>query len=160
MMRVLFLCTGNYYRSRFAEIFFNWHAQQRGIAWRAASRGLMLVKENIGPLSCHTIARLAALGIPFDEHQRLPRAVCCEDFEAAEHIVAVKRAEHHPLLQAQFPEWLERVEFWDIHDVDCAEASEAIPALETHVLALLARIAGPPPDTRDTKMIQGEAPMQ
>ena len=26
MKTVLFLCTGNYYRSRFAEIFFNWHA--------------------------------------------------------------------------------------------------------------------------------------
>lgn len=141
MKRVLFLCTGNYYRSRFAEIFFNWHAQQRGIGWRAASRGLMLVKENVGPLSCHTIDRLTALGIPFDGHQRLPRAVEYEDFQAAQHIVAVKRAEHHPLLQAQFPEWLERVEFWDIHDVDCAEASEAIAELESRVLALLNRLA-------------------
>lgn len=141
MKRVLFLCTGNYYRSRFAEIFFNWHAQQRGIAWRASSRGLMLVKENVGPLSCHTIARLTALGIPLDAHQRLPQAVACEDLEAAQHIVAVKRAEHHPLLQAQFPEWLERVEFWDIHDVDCAEASEAIAELESRVSALLNRLA-------------------
>lgn len=138
---VLFLCTGNYYRSRFAEIFFNWHAQQRGIAWRAESRGLMLVKENVGPLSCHTVARLTALGIPFDAHRRLPLAATCEDFQAAQHIVAVKRAEHHPLIAAQFPSWLEHVEFWDVHDVDCATASEAMPALESQVLALLARLA-------------------
>jgi protein-tyrosine-phosphatase len=36
----LFLCTGNFYRSRFAEIFFNWHAEQLEIPWRAYSRGL------------------------------------------------------------------------------------------------------------------------
>lgn len=138
--RVLFLCSGNYYRSRFAEIFFNWHARQRGMAWQAASRGLMLVKENVGPLSCHTIARLTALGIPFDDQLRLPRAAAYDDFAAAQHIVAVKRAEHHPLLEAQFPQWLARVEFWDIHDVDCAHASEAMAALEAHVLKLLDRL--------------------
>lgn len=31
MKRVLFLCTGNCYRSRFAEICFNWHAEQRNL---------------------------------------------------------------------------------------------------------------------------------
>ncbi|HEX7448421.1 MAG TPA: low molecular weight phosphatase family protein [Pirellulales bacterium] len=138
--RVLFLCTGNYYRSRFAEIFFNWHARQRGMAWQAASRGLMLVKENVGPLSCHTTARLTALGISFDEHLRLPQAAARDDFETAQLIVAVKRAEHHPLLESQFPQWLPRVEFWDIHDVDCANASEAMPELEAHVLRLLDRL--------------------
>lgn len=35
---VLFLCTGNYYRSRFAEIYFNALAAQRGSPWRADSR--------------------------------------------------------------------------------------------------------------------------
>lgn len=139
--RILFLCTGNYYRSRFAEVFFNSQARQRGIAWHAASRGLMLVKENVGPLSCHTIARLTKLGIPFDAYQRLPQAVTCDDFLAAHHIVAVKKAEHHPLIEAQFPEWLARVEFWDVHDVDCASASEAMHALESQVLALIARFS-------------------
>ena len=39
MPTVLFLCSGNYYRSRFAEIFFNWLAPQQGLNWRAESRG-------------------------------------------------------------------------------------------------------------------------
>ena len=141
MNQVLFLCTGNYYRSRFAEIFFNWHAERRRISWRATSRGLMLVAENAGPLSCHPIARLTALGIPLDAQQRLPLAATTEDFHTARHIIAVKKAEHHRLIEAHFPTWLERVEFWDIHDVDCATASEAMPALETQVLALLMRLS-------------------
>ena len=36
---VLFLCTGNYYRSRFAESLFNSVAGKMGLPWRASSRG-------------------------------------------------------------------------------------------------------------------------
>lgn len=139
--RVLFLCTGNYYRSRFAEIFFNWHARAREVPWRAASRGLALVGSNVGPLSCHTVARLTALGIPIDEQQRPPLAVTEDDFAAAHHVVAVKEVEHRPLIEARFSRWLDRVEFWEVHDVDCATAEQAIPVLETQVLALLRRFA-------------------
>src|SRR5262245_59358254 len=39
MKKILFLCTGNYYRSRYAEEIFNHIAEQRGLAWRAFSRG-------------------------------------------------------------------------------------------------------------------------
>jgi hypothetical protein len=35
---VLFLCTGNYYRSRFAEVLFNSVAGKMGLPWRASSR--------------------------------------------------------------------------------------------------------------------------
>ena len=34
---VLFLCTGNYYRSRFAEILFNSVASKLGLPWQASS---------------------------------------------------------------------------------------------------------------------------
>lgn len=39
---ILFLCTGNYYRSRHAEAVFNHHAAAVGLGWRATSRGLAL----------------------------------------------------------------------------------------------------------------------
>ena len=40
MKTVLFLSTGNYYRSRFAEILFNSIAPRYGLPWKAESRGL------------------------------------------------------------------------------------------------------------------------
>jgi protein-tyrosine phosphatase len=38
--RVLFLCTGNYYRSRYAEEVFHHNARQEGLARVAVSRGV------------------------------------------------------------------------------------------------------------------------
>jgi protein-tyrosine-phosphatase len=35
MKTLLFLCTGNYYRSRYAEELFNHHAARGGLLWQA-----------------------------------------------------------------------------------------------------------------------------
>ncbi len=51
---VLFVCTGNYYRSRFAELFFTARAAQAGLPWAAQSRGFILAPQNIGPISPFT----------------------------------------------------------------------------------------------------------
>ena len=66
MNAVLFLCTGNYYRSRFCEEYFNHLAQGHSLPWRADSRGLapdITVFRNPGPLSIYTRQRLAALDV-------------------------------------------------------------------------------------------------
>jgi protein-tyrosine phosphatase len=143
MNRVLFLCSGNYYRSRFAEILFNWHARQRGLMWIADSRGLQLDPLNPGPISRHTRTWLAARGISCESFSRLPLAVVDADFAASQRIVAVKEAEHRPLVEAHFPRWRERVEYWHVHDLDCATADEAIPLLEREVLDFLDQLAAP-----------------
>jgi len=39
MKKILFLCTGNYYRSRYAEEIFNHLAKREDLPWRAFSRG-------------------------------------------------------------------------------------------------------------------------
>jgi len=137
---VLFLCTGNYYRSRFAEVYFNWHAHEMGLEWNAFSRGLALVPSNPGPMSHYTVQRLKVLGIPIDKYQRLPQDVTANDFAAAHHIVAVKGGEHRPLMQSRFPAWVECVEFWEVHDLDCAGPEETMSHLEREVLALIDRL--------------------
>jgi protein-tyrosine phosphatase len=141
---VLFLCTGNYYRSRFAEIFFNWHAERQSVLWRAESRGLELFPDNTGPMSAHTAARLRKHGIPFDRYERLPLALSHQDLETAHHVVAVKETEHRPLLERKFPTWVERVEFWEVHDLDYAIPEVSMPHLETEVTRLIERLARKP----------------
>lgn len=139
--RILFLCTGNYYRSRFAEIFFNQQAEQRGLNWRADSCGLALDDRNPGPISAHTLAALNELNIPINGSLRSPRSVTAEDFETADYVVAVKEEEHRPVITSQFSKFLRNVEFWQVHDLDCAGPEEAIPCLKQHVLDLLDRLA-------------------
>ena len=102
---LLFLCTGNYYRSRFAEAFFNQHGAKLGLPWRAVSRGLAIEMgvKNVGPMSIDTRARLGELGIPHERYLRLPQQVTAEELERADLIVALKEAEHRALLRERFP---------------------------------------------------------
>jgi protein-tyrosine phosphatase len=139
--RVLFLCTGNYYRSRFAEILFNHEARRRGLAWRAESRGLDPDPRNSGPISRFTLDWLAKLGICCPTINRMPRVAAADDFSDADLVIAVKQAEHEPLIAANFHQWLAGVEYWSVHDLDCAGPDEAIPALYSHVHGLLDRLA-------------------
>jgi protein-tyrosine phosphatase len=141
MKRVLFLCTGNYYRSRFAEIYFNWHAEHRGLPWRAESRGLALDSRNSGPLSPHTSAMLSARGISWAEYLRSPLPVKDADFAAADRVIAVKAAEHRPIVETHFPKWRDVVEYWHVHDLDCATPSQAIAHLEREIAQLLATLS-------------------
>ena len=62
---VLFLCTGNYYRSRFAEVLFNSVASKMGLAWQASCRGLALERgvNNVGPMASSALRALEALGV-------------------------------------------------------------------------------------------------
>ena len=148
MSTVLFLCTGNFYRSRFAEIYFNWLAAQRKSPWLADSRGLALDPNNIGPLSSHTRMALARMKIPLPEPLRMPCDIVLADLERADLIVAVKEAEHRLLMMRRFPEWADRVEYWHVHDLDCATSDQALPQLEQQVVALVERLHAPLPDIR------------
>src|SRR5438270_8191025 len=137
---VLFLCTGNYYRSRFAEALFNSVAGKMGLPWRASSRGLALERgvNNVGPMAASAIKALEALGVRAgDAITRMPAQVTTDDLEGASLIVALKHAEHLPLLQERFPAWAEKVEFWHVDD-----APEVLGLIEQEVMGLVARILG------------------
>src|ERR1700675_2885289 len=101
---VLFLCTGNYYRSRFAEIIFNYLARRDRLDWEATSRGLALelAAGNAGPISRHTLAGLNTRGIQLDKPVRYPLPLDGGMLTRADHIVALKQDEHLPLLQQRF----------------------------------------------------------
>ncbi len=143
---ILFLCTGNYYRSRFAELLFNRLAVERDIDWRAASRGLAIELGylNVGPISSHTVDRLTALNIAFDEAHRMPLACTQTDFTSATRVIALNELEHRALMSARFPDWLERIEYWNVHDLDMATAEEALAKIEKLVRALVNSLAKVP----------------
>jgi protein-tyrosine phosphatase len=98
----------------------------------------------LGPISEFTIEQLTRLGIPLEAPHRFPLPLTADDLEAADHVVAVKHAEHYRLVAANFPAWLEKVEFWAIDDIDCAVPDEAIPLLIAEVSKLANRLTEAP----------------
>ena len=140
---VLFLCTGNYYRSRFAEILFDTRARQANLSWRATSRGIAteLGLHNPGPISAHALSGLQARGILDHVPRRFPLQVLDLDLRAADHVVALKEAEHRPLLQARFPAWVDRVEYWHIDDTYDAPPKLALAQIEEQVVLLLRHLS-------------------
>jgi protein-tyrosine phosphatase len=139
--RVLFLCTGNYYRSRFAEEYFNHHAQREGLEWRASSRAMAIERgaENVGPISQFTIEALRDRDI-IATRSRFPLACRIGDFESADLVVAMKEAEDRALINERFAGWQDRVTYWHVHDVDAAKPAEAIPMIEHLVRDLIRNI--------------------
>lgn len=140
MNSLLFICTGNYYRSRYAEALFN---HQKGIPlshWRAFSRGLMIecAPQSISP---HTRNAIQSKGITDDCYESLPTALTLADLKRADLVVALKREEHHAMMQHQFPEWVERIRYWDVHDLDVWSPAQTLPAIETRVQSLIAELS-------------------
>ena len=141
MHTLLFLCSGNYYRSRFAEHLFNAIAERDQLPWRADSRGLTVGQtSNIGPISRHAVGGLEQRGVHLNGSLRFPIQVTEQDLARAHLIIALKEAEHRLLLAELFPSWLDRVEYWHVHDLDCAEPEDALAQLEREVVALSSRL--------------------
>lgn len=139
---VLFLCTGNYYRSRFAECLFNTVAVRQGLPWRAQSRGLSTAtgRWKVGPISHYAVAALRQRDIPLPEYVREPLYCSEEDLGRADLVIALKEAEHRPLIEKCFPDHCRRVEFWHIHDVDMAHPEQALGELEALLHELIGRL--------------------
>ena len=139
---VLFICTGNFYRSRHAEAIFNWHALEKGLSARAFSRGLLtsIVADEPTLISMDTHARLGTLGIPLELTGRAPVQLQLEDLEKALHIVALKKDEHYEMMQSSHPEWADKIHYWHFHDIDFEEPQTVLPKIEDEVRNLVEKI--------------------
>jgi predicted translation initiation factor SUI1 len=135
---VLFLCTGNYFRSRFAETLFNHLAARFGLGWKASSRALapQPAARNVGPMAVVAIKALEQMGIRASaDFARLPQEVATDELDQAHRIVALKQSEHLPMLQERFPIWVEKIEFWDVDD-----DPKVLGLIEKEVMDLTARL--------------------
>ncbi len=140
---VLFLCTGNYFRSRFCEELFNHWAARLTLPWAAQSRGLvsdMGSLSNLGAISPHTVNALTMRGITPVGAGRGPRSVTEQELLAADLVIALKELEHRPMLERRFPDLVTRVEFWQVDDIDVVPPGVGIRQAEQHLLELLQRL--------------------
>lgn len=147
MNKLLFVCTGNYYRSRFAEALFNHLAELHGLEWRAFSRGLAIHYAE-GDLSPHTQEELERRSIPL-HYTGLTRVTLQEeDLERAALVIALKEEEHRPMMREQFPAWERRIRYWNVHDVDVWTSKQALPVIDRLVNDLIDTLSQDCPSQR------------
>jgi protein-tyrosine phosphatase len=142
MKTILFLCTGNYYRSRFAEELFNHLAAEAGLDWQAVSRGIAIERglDNVGPISAHALRALEARDVAVRGAGRFPAQLREEELALADRVIALKEAEHRPLLLTRFPHWAGRVEYWHVDDDYDTPPGEAVAEMERNVRRLIRRL--------------------
>ena len=137
---VLFVCTGNIYRSRFAEALFNHPAQTRDLGWCAFSRGLNIATTDFDGLSEHTQSALESRGIELHHTATTKTALTDEDLEMAHIVIALNHDEHHPLVAKQFPAWADQFNYWQVGDQELCEPAIAISLIEKETEALIAEL--------------------
>ncbi|MEI6032774.1 MAG: hypothetical protein WCS65_00660 [Verrucomicrobiae bacterium] len=129
---MLFVCTGNYYRSRLAEALFRHGSASDRNGWDAFSRGLA-VAGTLRGLAREARDFLEFLGIPADLRNPLPLLV--DELISADHVVILNRAEHEPVISAEFRAVYRRlleknaVTCWNVFDLPARKPAwgKAIP---------------------------------
>lgn len=133
---VLFLCSGNFYRSRYAEALFNYAAARRLPHWEAESFGFKphLAKEE---LAWQAREALAAKRIPISLTREKPTKVSARNLIDATLVVALLEKEHRPMMRKDFPVFENHTIYWNVRDIDEIPAEEALPLIEELVETLV-----------------------
>jgi protein-tyrosine phosphatase len=137
---VLFVCTGNYYRSRYAELLFNALAPA-DLGWRADSRGFAPGPWNPGPIAPVVLERLSASGIALPAKLRDPIRLATADMEGADLLIALDEKEHRPYVNGLGQQWSSRFRLWVVPDLHEWPVERALPTIDQEVRALLAELS-------------------
>lgn len=143
MKTVLFICTGNYYRSRFAEEVFNHHAHNIGLNWRADSAGLKVKEtrsQNPGSISHYAVSALKELSIVPKGHEREPQQATDSLLEMSNMIVATSDTEHRSMIAERIPHYLNAVKFWNVEDIEFEDPEVALKVLLKLTLELIDKL--------------------
>jgi protein-tyrosine phosphatase len=62
------------------------------------------------------------------------------DLETADLIVALMDSEHRPLIRERFCGWEDRVEYWQVGDVEVTQPDVALASIETEIAALIEKL--------------------
>lgn len=120
---LLFICTGNFYRSRLAQLLFAEYASRAGLDWTCSSRGFCEQNGRVG-IAPAVVEFLHSKGLEgLLENSGDPNMLSFTDLENASLTIGLCRREHAPQLISRFgqiPRILEqqgRLRYWNVFDL-------------------------------------------
>ncbi len=137
---VLFICTANHFRSRFAEGLFNHYSKLNGLDLRAESCGFKPEDTAFG-VSPFTASALRLCEAPVECLPFIKQRIHPELISSARIAVAMRRDEHYPLLRDRFPGWEARVRYWDVRDWPEVQPAEAFAMIREGIEGLIEELS-------------------
>lgn len=118
MVKLYFVCMGNYYRSRLAEELAYYYAEKYNIEIHADSGGLSKIPNpaHPGAMANATLRYLEAKGITPKGIQRLPKGCVIEDINNADIVICTDAHEQETLFRNRFPEFNGELLGWNARD--------------------------------------------
>ena len=135
MNQVLFICTENFYRSRYAEMLFNHTSKDYMLKWTSFSRGFRS-SDREAPISRHTMRGLTNKGI-YPSQVRYPIKLTPADLALAHRIILMDEQEHRSMLESEFSEWSDYVDYWNIQDIEFKHPDIALEQLDQKIDLLI-----------------------
>ncbi len=139
-MRVLFICTGNYYRSRFAEEVFNFYSKDLLPMYQADSSGVKAIEsrdKNPGNISKYALEALNRFGVSPIGHEREPKQLIVEQINGSNLSIALSKSEHLSMMQELFPDHAGKIIYWDVEDIGYEEPTIATDRIYRFTLDLI-----------------------
>jgi hypothetical protein len=88
--------------------------------------------------------RLRALEGKINDGKPYRRPCPVADLDSARLVVALKEAEHRPMVERRFPEAASRVTYWHVDDIAFADPSIALAIIDDRVDELISILEPPP----------------
>jgi protein-tyrosine phosphatase len=142
MKQVLFVCTGNFYRSRFAESLFNYLSKRNNLDWKAKSAGLKihLADEKAaieGEISSIAKNKLLSKGISEDYFDKRRESLTEKMLENADLVILMDKNEHFSMMNDLFPKYVKNAFFYDAKDIEYCDPEIALKIIEKEIMALI-----------------------
>ena len=152
MKKLLFVCSGNYYRSRFAEAYFNYLSEMFNLNTTSESRGLAIhfadeLAEEHGEISTDTLERCNDLGIPNRYWEKNRESLELKDFNNFDEIICLDIEEHAPMIKEQFPDKIYSVNYFKVKDVFDWSPNKTLDTIAELILTMVSAIRKEEPYT-------------
>jgi protein-tyrosine phosphatase len=144
-MKILFVCTGNYYRSKFCENLWEHLLEKFDKEGEVSSSGLkpelaLLWKDAFGNVSPFTVKALKVMNVKLCNDSSL-HMLNQEEIYDSDKIIFINKKEHLPLLsESGLTVPVEKIVCWENEDVDEEFPMESIFNMIDNVCGLFQRL--------------------